>query len=529
MRRSACFLLAALLCCAAVPALAAKVVPRWDMTDFTLRSDRPYANPFRDIEVFADFTGPDGARRTVRAFYDGGDVWRIRFMPDLEGEWTALTRSEPTDPGLHGKRLELRCGPPKSKGPLRADPDYPRHLIYANGDDFFHLGDTVYNLFGGKVTDAQAVEFIRDAADWRINKFRVLVWNWGVDNDIPLRVVGGIADPDRFDLLYYRRVERLLSEMRRCGIHAGLILRVGLRKAERTKSAVTLSDAQMDVYFRYTIARLAAFDNVYWELDNEYGHPSHHVGSLENLERCAKLVRAEDPYDHPVTSSACCRLPQETQRLPYLEFALFHGKFRDNVKGDHDTMLRMRNNLLKGIVKPIIHDEIAYEQKLEALSFAANGTKPAFIRRQAWANYLAGAYWTYGAAPDRWAGLLNKVHVDPRKDGELARFEYDESAFRWFPHIAAFFEDVPYWRMESHDDFVSPGGNFCLAEEGREYVVQLPTGGAVEVRLGGPGPYDARWYDPRNGEFQSIGTVAAGARAFTAPDQNDWILHLRKQ
>jgi hypothetical protein len=504
------------------------------MAEFALQARSHYSNAFQDVTLTAEFSGPGGARRVVRGFYDGGSLWRVCFMPDRQGVWTAVTRSEPRDPGLDGQTLRLRCTAPRTKGPIRADPKDPRHLVYANGEHFFHLGDTVYNLFSGKASDEQALEFIRDAAHWRINKFRVLVWNWGEDDDLPFEVAGGVPNPDRYDFAYYRRVERFLGEMQRNGIQAGLILGIGRREAVRGERKIPVTDAQMDAYLRYTAARLAAFDNVYWELDNEYGHPSHAVRSEENLERCAGLVRAEDPYAHPIACSVCCALSEQSQRFPLLDLALFHGKFRDDAQADHDYMLRMRDDPslrsgqapLRGIAKPIIHDEIAYEQRMEARSFAGNGTKPDLIRKQAWADYLAGCYWTYGAAPDRWAGLLNKYRVDAQKHPELAHFEYDESAFRWFPAIARFFEKVPYWRMEPTDDLVTPG-NYCLAERGREYVVQAPSGGAVEVRLDPPGPYEAIWYNPREGDSQRSEVVPAGVRSFTAPDANDWILHLR--
>jgi len=525
MRRVISALAAALFCCLTLPAPAAEQsAPRWGMAEFALEAKAEYANPFQEVTLTADFTGPGGAKRRVRGFYDGGRAWRLRFMPDVEGAWSGVTHSEPKDNGLDGKRIALRCAAPKSKGPIRADPQFPRHLIYANGEHFLHLGDTVYNLFSGKATDEQAFEFIRDAAHWRINKFRALVWNWGEDDDLPFEVADGAPAPDRYDLAYYRRVERYLQEMQRNGIQAGLILAIGRREAVRGGRKVSLSDSQMDAYMRYTIARLAAFGNVYWELENEYGHPSHQARSEENLAHYAQLVRAEDPFAHPVTCSAS----DSAQRLPYLDFALFHGKFRDDVQADHDYILRMRNDVLKGIAKPVIHDEIAYEQRMEARSFAGNGTKPDNIRKQAWANYLAGCYWTYGAAPDRWAGLLNKYRVDAAKYPELAHFEYDESAFQWFPAIARFFESVPYWRMEPADGLVTPAGNFCLAEPGREYVVQLPAGGQVEIRLKAPGPYQAAWYNPREGKYQHIGAVAAGVASFSAPDGNDWILHVRR-
>jgi len=66
-------------------------IEQFHSRDFIFKADTT-GNPF-DVELAADFTGPDGARLRVPEFYDGDGVWKIRFSPTQVGEWSFLTTS----------------------------------------------------------------------------------------------------------------------------------------------------------------------------------------------------------------------------------------------------------------------------------------------------------------------------------------------------------------------------------------------------------------------------------------------------
>src|ERR1700712_2848835 len=82
---------------AETPAQAAgSDVPRWEVFEATLNGPST-GNPFLDVQLTATFSL---GHRTVEVdgFYDGHDKYKIRFMPDTEGDWTYTTRS--TTPAL---------------------------------------------------------------------------------------------------------------------------------------------------------------------------------------------------------------------------------------------------------------------------------------------------------------------------------------------------------------------------------------------------------------------------------------------
>jgi hypothetical protein len=93
----------------------------WQQAEITLDAGRDYANPYTDVEVWADFTHDTGMTVRRPAFWDEGGAWRVRFAPPLSGgRWTWRTHSSVEDPGLGGRtgKLEVRSGAVESPNPF---------------------------------------------------------------------------------------------------------------------------------------------------------------------------------------------------------------------------------------------------------------------------------------------------------------------------------------------------------------------------------------------------------------------------
>lgn len=84
-------------------------------------------------------------------------------------------------------------------------------------------------------------------------------------------------------------------------------------------------------------------------------------------------------------------------------------------------------------------------------------------------------------------------------------------------------------RFVPRQDLVDNG--LCLADVGHEYVIYLPQAGDVTVDLGeARGSFIALWYNPRTRTDEEPQGVESGAFGrFTAPGDDDWVLHLRKR
>jgi len=118
-------------------------VHKWGVFDAEFEGKGDYTDPLRDVMLDCTFRSPSGRQITVEAFWDGGSLWRVRFMPDEVGAWTYRTAcSHERDEGLHDR---VGCfeslpyegeNPLYVRGPLRLS-DNRRYLAHSDDTPFF--------------------------------------------------------------------------------------------------------------------------------------------------------------------------------------------------------------------------------------------------------------------------------------------------------------------------------------------------------------------------------------------------------
>jgi hypothetical protein len=116
--------------------------------EITFTAARTYHDPFSEITLDVVFTDPAGVKRTVPAFWDGGNLWKVRYASPLRGKHRFRSVcSAATDAGLHGVTGMVQVArytgknPLYRHGPVRVGADR-RHFTYGDGTPFFWLGDT---------------------------------------------------------------------------------------------------------------------------------------------------------------------------------------------------------------------------------------------------------------------------------------------------------------------------------------------------------------------------------------------------
>ncbi len=129
------------------PAFAATHV--WEKQEITLTSAREFSNPYTDVTVWLDLSGP-GFNKRVYGFWDGERTFKVRLLATAPGAWSWRSGSNPPDSGLAGRRggftavewteAEKQQNPLR-RGFLRATPNH-HALEQADGTPFFVLGDT---------------------------------------------------------------------------------------------------------------------------------------------------------------------------------------------------------------------------------------------------------------------------------------------------------------------------------------------------------------------------------------------------
>ena len=123
----------------------------WEMQEITLHASAAYPHPYTDVECWVDLKGPGFSHR-VSAFWDGGDIWRVRLVDHCPRRLDLAKRLQPAlrqaastaspAPSL------LKPGPDaeKQQNPNRRGFLHPtanaHALQYADGTPYFLLGDT---------------------------------------------------------------------------------------------------------------------------------------------------------------------------------------------------------------------------------------------------------------------------------------------------------------------------------------------------------------------------------------------------
>jgi hypothetical protein len=125
----------------------------WEMQEITLTAKNSYKNPYLEVDVWVELSGPDFNKR-VYGFWDGGKTFKVRVVATKAGAWTWKSGSNTNDTGLSGKSGSFTAVDwtekekeenPLRRGFIRASPNQ-HALVHDDGTPFFVIGDTWYSL-----------------------------------------------------------------------------------------------------------------------------------------------------------------------------------------------------------------------------------------------------------------------------------------------------------------------------------------------------------------------------------------------
>ncbi len=122
----------------------------WEMKEIVLEASNEYQNYYTDVTCWVDLTGPNFSKR-VYGFWDGNNVYKVRIVATVPGEWKWKSGSnQPDDSGLNDHTGEFKAVAwteeellenPNRRGFVRATIN-GHALQYSDGTPFFMVGDT---------------------------------------------------------------------------------------------------------------------------------------------------------------------------------------------------------------------------------------------------------------------------------------------------------------------------------------------------------------------------------------------------
>ncbi len=514
-----------------------QTVEAYDFVEVTLGVTAPDANnPFTDVAIEGQF-GKAGSPEQVKVdgFCDSADgsLFRVRFTPATSGEYSyTVTYRQGSFTKSHSGTFQAVKG--NRRGILRVDPDHRWHFMWeGTGEHYFWNGTTAFLLMGWQ--DESVITGIIDRLHrLKVNRMRVMLaarlgsyWGEPVVPTAEFHVClnpwvaerpEDISNPgfdySRFNLAYWQKYERMLRYARENDMIISVIFDWNDSKVHPAAGG---EDEQR--YFRYTVARLAAFSNVTWDLGDD-------ITAYRNEEWAhlmGTLLKKWDGYNHLATNHPNSDREILDRKSGWLDFTSFQRWWRPL----HGFMLAQREQQAKtGRIIPQANEEYGYEDHYPKGSSKAypDGQTADANRRVAWEMSMAGTYQTTGETAKRGTGIW------PDTGGGWINGRGDESMvmLQGYAHMVDFFTSFDWWKTEPHDELVN-GSNYCLAEPGKLYVTYLPMGGKVMIKLE-PGVYQANWFNPRNGRTFVIPIVET-ATSWTSPpspDSGDWAILLKR-
>jgi hypothetical protein len=366
-------------------------VEQWGIFEIALAGPTN-GNPFVEVNLSALFTHDTNVVE-VAGFYDGDGVYRIRFMPELQGQWHYKTKSNRHQ--LNGKTGEFTVTSPSAgnHGPVRVTNTY--HFAYADGTPYRPIGTTAYNWW--HMTDSLEDETLATLAAAPFNKIRSCVFpkhESGKTNELALYPFAGTPltnwDFSRFDPKFFQHLEKRVGDLRDLGIETDVILFDPYDKGrwgfDRMAPAVD------DRYVRYIAARLSAYRNVWWSLSNEYDFNKNKTEA--DWDRLFQVVAAADPYGHLRSIHNGSLIYNNNH--PWVT----HASIQNGSAVEDPGRAELYREVWR---KPVVYDEIKYEGNIWKRWGNLSAQELVF---RFWNATVAGTYATHGETLTNASGQL---------------------------------------------------------------------------------------------------------------------------
>ncbi|HEU5080757.1 MAG TPA: DUF5060 domain-containing protein [Opitutaceae bacterium] len=375
-------------------------VEKWGIFELELKGPAE-GNPFVDVRLSAVFT--DGAHtHEVDGFYDGDDVYRVRFMPEATGVWHYETKSNVWP--LTGKTGAFTVTPAtkNNHGPVRVRNTF--HFGYADGTPFKPVGTTIYNWLDTP-EDWQELT-LKTLASAPFNKARMLILpqtesfrkkfappRWPFAGTPPRN-----WDLARFNPDFFRHYEQRLAQLRDLGIEADLIL---FNPYGKPWGFDTMSAEQNERYVRYVVARFAAYRNVWWSLANEFDFVR--TKTMADWDRLFQIVQAADPYNHLRSIHNGALIYDHNK--PWVT----HVSMQNGAAVEEPGRAELYRDVWR---KPVVYDEVKYEG--DSHYRWGNLTGEEMVHRF-WCGTVAGTYvghgdYFYRDDTDTWTSFGGRLH-----------------------------------------------------------------------------------------------------------------------
>lgn len=573
--------------CAAYAAAEGNAYRQWRPVEYVFQTPKEYTleeKPWLTVNFSADFTAPDGTVLTIPGFWDGGNLFKLRFTATMPGTWRAETKCF-DDLSLHGLSLVQQYEPPAEEetnpiyrhgGFLRASED-GRYLTYTDGTPFYYLSETIWytpsDQFLPIDEPASIYSVERMGEEFFKNKGITSAYNTILDlrqqqgfTVIRTGFLGNI-NGNSVQALYHSKRELDIDAWQITDKYFRSIMEHGM--VQLTFPAWVDAAGGWASYFEYRElldymnARYGAWALAYG-MGPEYNDSSKQASGLMHYTLDALAYAHDiDPYRRANTvqpivwnlTGAADKLEWDKE---YLDFLMLEGGHETPYGISEDYYKSAWDNRRGGEPVPYVVVETTWDGIIRN-NYPEHDDY--VIRFNQYRGWMLGAKGADHGVQGLWYPVL---HYDDHtfEDAWGATNEpwwdaiYRPSA-KQMRHMRTLMESVDWWELEPmfgaspslqaiqpppQGDGAPPDSAYKKAVAAatgdlQQIMVYIPrtSDKAADIPLtisGAAGEYAARWFDPREGKFADGGTTAFDGGKLTLPvrpDTEDWILLLEKQ
>jgi hypothetical protein len=460
-------------------------------------------------------------------------------------------------------------------GPLSIHSGNPRYFADANGKIVYLTGSHTWNNFQDIEAEAESSFDYRDFLDFmqenHHNFMRLWVWEQAawistvegkvVFHPLPYQRTGpgrAIDGGSKFDLArfnqdYFDRMRARVQEARSRGIYVAVMMFQGF--GIEKKPSASDSDGPVTDFFRKVLSRLGSGSFLDKANNPWRGHPFNSKNNINGVDgdpqrrldgrsvhtlAIPEITRLQEQYVKKVidTLSDLDNVLWEIANESHADSTAWQYHMIDFIHG-YEKAKATQHPILMTVQWPDGNNAALFRSRAEAVSPNQVG---GFRDNSAVADGLkviiadtdhlwgVGGNWKWV-----WKSFLmgmNPIFMDPYT---VSEFQSHPTKPDWdllrrnMGYTRAFAEKVNLAEMSPNPELASSG--YCLAREGKEYLVYAPEGADVKVNLSRVvGEFGLEWFDPVTGSTVAGGTMSGGTtRSFRTPFGSDGVLHIHER
>ncbi len=538
-------------------------VKTWIADELEFKSAKKYANPFEDVDFDAVFT--QGRQKIAfPAFWDGGDIWKVRFCLPKAGTWKYVLKcTDKENTGFQGEGT-VECVKYDDdyeiykRGFLKTEPDV-RYFMYADGTPFFYLGDTHWNFIeeefdepgshAGNLKCESHFKYIvdkREAQGFNVYQSEPIGAKYNLSQ--------GLFEAD---LEAFRDLDRRFKYIADHGfVHANAQIHFPSRLIELNRWQ---DKKYLERLGRYWAARYGAYPCLWTlgqEVDNDFyytrGDQKKFKKENNPFKDIARGLHKADPFKQPLTAhmeyfnldsfpDADGTSPSKSAFRDIEGHTWWGYQWSKNVNDPIDHSFG-KDGWLNGQNKV----SVLYESRYEGL-----WTKNFGARSQGWLAYLNGLYGYGYGAQDIWL-YKSKYDIDTEStDGRDIITPEDKKVFwpesleyetvKQLKYMKDFFKNLKWWKLlpcfDSPAYFTPEKDNYysIATDERRTTVIYFFNYGYETGTIKNLENYEYtyQWFNPRTGEYSEKRSFWVDThrcyRVGNKPEKEDMVLLIERK